>query len=432
MSIFTKKRPTARFEAASAYADMGTPVTVDDQDLTGRLSYMSLTDKQLATVKEVKPAVLALSDQLLDKVLEHLYAHPRLNEIATNHSSHDKLKQVFVEYFDSAFSGNIDEAYMNMRKRIGRTHGGVELPVAWFLATYSALSNLLIPKVVESYQDQPHKLSDILVAVTNIMNLDSQLVVDHYLAVKASQAIEANDRNEMLRRELVAISQEVAASVEQTDASMNETSEKADRIRKDTENTQKSSQNLISLTDMNDQKVNEMLNSFQTVLEQFNNSMATMEKLDDLSQQITSITNQIEGIADQTNLLALNASIEAARAGESGKGFAVVAEEVRKLAENSKQMSNQINSITNESNENIQTLQVSMQEMNASTKQSQTDMKQVTNGLATVKMEMNQYVDMFNRNKEDLDLIVDAIQDIHGTTDNLSGLAQKLLNKTEE
>ncbi|MGQ0518318.1 methyl-accepting chemotaxis protein, partial [Bacillus sp. D-CC] len=35
--------------------------------------------------------------------------------------------------------------------------------------------------------------------------------------------------------------------------------------------------------------------------------------------------------------LALNASIEAARAGEQGKGFAVVAEEVRKLAEQSKE-----------------------------------------------------------------------------------------------
>lgn len=57
------------------------------------------------------------------------------------------------------------------------------------------------------------------------------------------------------------------------------------------------------------------------------------------SRQITNInnlTNDILDIASQTNLLALNASIEAARAGEVGKGFAVVAEEIRQLAENSK------------------------------------------------------------------------------------------------
>jgi methyl-accepting chemotaxis protein len=71
-----------------------------------------------------------------------------------------------------------------------------------------------------------------------------------------------------------------------------------------------------------------------------------VQKLAKQTEEIENITKVITDITDQTNLLALNAAIEAARAGEHGKGFAVVADEVRKLAEESKESANSIAALT--------------------------------------------------------------------------------------
>ena len=85
--------------------------------------------------------------------------------------------------------------------------------------------------------------------------------------------------------------------------------------------------------------------SMANLASQVENTVSTVKKLADHTNEVGTVLSVIRGIAEQTNLLALNAAIEAARAGEQGRGFAVVADEVRSLAQKTQQSTEEIEGI---------------------------------------------------------------------------------------
>ncbi len=165
-----------------------------------------------------------------------------------------------------------------------------------------------------------------------------------------NEAVEVTNQNanetSATMEELAASMEEVSATVDyvnentkEAEASVGEMVDKAVNGTKFAEEIRSRAQELQKLAQDSRNTADRMIKEFDVSL---NASIEDSRQI----EKIGNLTSDILSIASKTNLLALNASIEAARAGEAGKGFAVVAEEIRVLADNSKQTAGNIQQIS--------------------------------------------------------------------------------------
>lgn len=172
------------------------------------------------------------------------------------------------------------------------------------------------------------KMQHSLTATVNRLNASSQQVY--------SNSQEMTEQNQLLASQTdtqVSALQQMAASLEQLTATVNQNAESAAHVNQSTAD------------------VSHKARQGDEVITQF---IATMEAINNHSEEIQSIIRMIESIAFQTNILALNASVEAARAGEHGRGFAVVANEVRALATRSANAASEIRTRIEASSASVQ------------------------------------------------------------------------------
>ena len=148
--------------------------------------------------------------------------------------------------------------------------------------------------------------------------------------------------------ELTTSSSETAASVSQTSATIDELKQTAELSNQKAKELSSASQKAADVSSQGKEVTEETIKGMENIKEQMESIAESIIKLSEQSQSIGEIINTVNDLAEQSNILAVNAAIEAVKAGEHGKGFSVVAQEVRSLAEQSKQAIKEIRVILND------------------------------------------------------------------------------------
>lgn len=172
----------------------------------------------------------------------------------------------------------------------------------------------------------------------------------------------------------------------------------------------------------------------------------SMGRLQSKTKEVEEIAGMILNISGQTNLLALNASIESARAGEAGRGFAVVAEQIRQLAEQTKDSTEQITRIINELNENASEVVCSVENSVDETRNQNekilaaaesferlnNNMTELIDGINVIDSQINGLSDSNNRIVENISQLSAATEEVTASAEQVREMSEQNLTYAED
>ncbi len=152
-----------------------------------------------------------------------------------------------------------------------------------------------------------------------------------------------------------AATREIAASASQTIGAVTETTATVAEIRQSSANSSdialhvsEQAQKVADVSHHGRASVAEVATGMKRIREHMDSIASSILRLNAQGQTIGEIIATVDDLAGQSKMLAINASMEAAKAGEEGKGFAVVAQEVKNLAEQSRQATDRVRAILHE------------------------------------------------------------------------------------
>jgi len=272
------------------------------------------------------------------------------------------LKQTLGCDFEWAIVAEIDEKeafapIYNLLQKI--VLSAIFILIVSFIIGYLASRSIVIP--VKYLSERVNKISEGDLTVNlEIKDRNDEIGVMikgfkemlETLRIQTREMLEGSSTLASSISQITATVSQMATSSTETSSSIAEITATVEEVRQTVQvSSQKANQvvdvarKAADVSDSGKRATNDTIQGIKRIKDEMEYIADSIVKLSEQTQSIGDIINAVNDLADQSNLLSVNASIEAAKAGEHGKGFAVVAQEVKSLAEQSKNATNDVTSI---------------------------------------------------------------------------------------